>query len=97
MNFLASLLLLTPLVSLYLSWSVQQTEKQIDQMQESAFNSPGVEAPIPPAVPLGALGLAALHLTVGSRFLRLKPLQAWLSLVFGATAGTILYLSIRSK
>ena len=41
------------LVPLYLEWSRRQAESQIDKMQRSVFNSPGMEAPVPPLVVAG--------------------------------------------
>ena len=47
-------LFLTPL---YLDWSRRQTEDQIDKMQAAAFNTPGMEAPVPPLVIVAGIGL----------------------------------------
>src|SRR6187402_2944779 len=45
------------LIPAYLEWSRRQAEDQIDKMQRSVFNSPGMEAPVPPPVLVGGAAL----------------------------------------
>jgi hypothetical protein len=45
------------LLPLYLTWSAQQAEAQIDKMQRAVFNSPGAESPVPTPVVLAGVGL----------------------------------------
>ena len=82
-NFILSTLYTALLLPFFLRWGRQQAEAQIDKMQESVFNTPGAEAPVPPLVLVGGLGLIASHFFFARRFLRLKGWQAFLSWLLG--------------
>jgi hypothetical protein len=77
MRFLICLAYPALLLPLYLAWSQSQAEGQIDRMQQAVFNSPGMEAPVPPVVMIGGVGLL-----VGYGLLaQLLRLPGWLRLV----------------
>lgn len=80
------------LVPLYLDWSRRQAEAQIDKMQRAVFNSPGAEAPVPPAVVVGGalLMLGYLGLT------RLFEVPRWLR-VLGVVIGTPVGVAIFTR
>jgi hypothetical protein len=77
-------------IPFYLDWSRDQAESQIDKMQAAVFNSPGMEAPVPPPV----LGVGAL-LMVGYWLLtRLCGVRGWaraLALLLSAPVGVAIY------
>jgi hypothetical protein len=91
MRFFFSMLATALVLPAYLGWSRAQAEEQIDQMQQAAFNTPGAEAPVPPAVLLGGAGLLTGHFIV-ARLLKLRSWQALISLAGGLAAGIGLYL-----
>lgn len=78
--------------SQFLNWAWNQTENQIDKMQDAAFETPGMEAPVPPSVLMAAAGVIGSHLTV-SRILRLRPWQSLLSLALGVAAAAAIVLA----
>jgi hypothetical protein len=85
----ALLALLLPVLA---AWGQEQTEQQIDKMQEAAFNTPGAEAPVPGTVLAAGAGLLVGHFVVGKLLLRLRIWQTILSLLLGLAAGTALTL-----
>ena len=91
LRLLATFLYPTLLIPLYLDWSRRQTEAQIDKMQRAVFNSPGTEAPVPPTVIVGGVGLllgyGLLTSLIGAR--------GWLrvaGLVLGAPVGVAIFM-----
>lgn len=78
------------LVPLYLSWSRSQAEAQIDKMQRAVFNTPGAEAPLPPVVLIGGLGLMA-GFGLAARVLRLPGWQRFLAIALGLPLGVAVY------
>jgi hypothetical protein len=78
------------LVPLYLEWSRDQAENQIDKMQRAVFNSPGMQAPVPaPVVAAGALLLAGYWLVT-----RLFGVPGWLralALLMGVPVGVAIF------
>ncbi len=81
-------LLLTPI---YLTWGRDQAETQIDKMQQAVFNTPGSEAPIPPAVIVGGIGLLAGYGLLGW-MLRLPGWARFVGLLLGLPLGVAVYL-----
>lgn len=92
LKFILSTLCTALLLPLYLHWSRQQIENQIDKMQEAVFNTPGVEAPVPPPVLLGGIALIGSHVWIGQRGLSLRSWQTAGSLIFGSLIGAALFL-----
>ena len=78
------------LIPLYLDWSRRQAEGQIDKMQRSVFNSPGMEAPVPPPVLVGG----ALLLMGYWAITRIFGAQGWLralGVLIGAPIGVAIF------
>lgn len=92
MRFLLSLLATSGILPVYLQWSREQAEEQIERMQEAAFNTPGAESPVPAPVLLAGAGVLTGHFLI-ARLLRLRAWQAFLSLVLGVAGGAALFLA----
>jgi hypothetical protein len=90
--FLGSLLYSTLVTPAYLEWAQRQTDTQIDKMQAAVFNTPGAEAPLPPAVIATGVGLLWGHWMLG-RMLGLRSGPVLLSLLLGG--GAAFYLRFR--
>ncbi len=91
-KFILSTLYTALLLPIFLRWGRQQAEMQIDKMQESVFNTPGAEAPVPPLVLIGALGLIGSHFFFARRALHLKGWQALVSWLLGLLLGLSIFL-----
>ncbi len=76
----------------FLRWGRSQVEGQIDKMQQAVFNTPGAEAPVPPAAIVGGAGLAVGYFLY-ARLLRLGFVRAAAALLLGGAAGVALYLA----
>ena len=85
-RFLLSTFLTALAVPFYLKWSRDQSESQIDKMQQAVHGTPGAEAPVPPIVMLGGAGLLAGH-WLFSRLLGMRFWQSFLSLIAAIGAG----------
>lgn len=86
-------LLLTPI---YLAWSRDQAEAQIDKMQQAVFDTPGSEAPIPPVVVVGGIGLLAGYGLLGWA-LRLPGWVRWAGLMLGLPLGVAVHVLRQSE
>lgn len=89
-TFLATLIN-AALALTYLNWSREQAERQIDKMQANAFDTPGAESPVTPAVFGGGAALLLIHL-INARLLHLRGWQTLVSLVLGLAASIGLLL-----
>ncbi len=78
------------LLPIYLAWSFDQAEAQIDKMQRAVFNTPGAESPVPtPVVLAGASLLGGYGLLTW-----LVGVKGWvrvLALVVGAPIGVAVF------
>ena len=90
LRFLAALAY--PILTLppYLEWSRRQAEGQIEKMQAAVFNSPGTEAPVPPAVAVAGLGLLAGYGLV-TAWLGIRGWRRAVALVVGVAVGSLLF------
>ncbi|MEZ4725655.1 MAG: hypothetical protein R3E79_00815 [Caldilineaceae bacterium] len=79
----ASILYLAAVLPLYLQWSKQQAERQIDKMQEAVFNSPGAEPPVTPAVVAGGVTLLSSHFIIARKGLALASEEALATMFLG--------------
>jgi hypothetical protein len=78
------------LLPLYLEWSRQQAEAQIDKMQRAVFNTPGAESPVPaPVLVVGAGLLGGYGLL--SWLIGVKGWPRLLALVVGAPIGVAIF------
>lgn len=91
-KFILSTLYTALLLPVFLRWGRQQAETQIDKMQESVFNTPGAEAPVPPLVLVGGIGLIGSHFFFARRALNLKGWQALASWLLGLLLGLSIFL-----
>lgn len=73
-------------VPIYLKWSRDESEAQIDKMQAAVHGTPGAESPIPPAVLLGGAGILLGHWLL-ARLLGLRVWQTFVSLIVAIGAG----------
>jgi hypothetical protein len=96
-KFLLSLLYSTVSLTLFWGWAQQRVEGQLDKMQDAVFNTPGAEAPVPPDVAIGGLGLMATHFVFGQKILGLRGWQTFLSFGLGIGAGVAIYLQRKGK
>jgi hypothetical protein len=96
-KFLLSLLYSALSLSFFLGWARQRAEGQIDKMQDAVFNTPGAEAPVPPDVVMGGIGLVATHFIFGQKVLGLAGWQSFLSFGLGIVAGVAIYLQQKGK
>ncbi len=96
LRFTLSTLFTTALLPLFLSWSQEQSEQQIDKMQEASFNTPGMESPVTPPMLAGGAGLVVGHFLVGG-WLGQKAWQSVLSLLMGLGAGVGIFLQLRNR
>ena len=85
-RFLLTTFLTALAVPLYLKWSRDELETQIDKMQAAVHGTPGAEAPVPSAVLLGSAGLLAGHWLV-ARLLGLRSWQTFVSVLAAIAAG----------
>lgn len=89
-RFLLCLLYPVLLIPLYLDWSRAQAEGQIDKMQQAVFNTPGSEAPLPPVVVVGGVGLLVGY-GLWARLLRLPGWAHFLGMLLGAPLGVAVF------
>lgn len=87
----ASILYLASLLPLYLQWSKQQAEGQIDKMQEAVFNSPGAEATITPSVVTGGVTLLGSHFVIARKGLDLDNGEALATMFLGGVLGYLIF------
>ncbi len=87
LKFFFSSLYLAALLPLYLIWSSEQMEGQIDKMQEAVFNTPGVESPVTPPMVVGGITLLTSHMVIARRGLQLSLVAAFGSMMVGGLIG----------
>ena len=87
LKFFFSTLYLAALLPLYLIWSREQMEGQIDKMQEAVFNTPGAESPVTPPMIVGGITLWTSHMVIARRGLQLSLIAAFGSMVAGGAIG----------
>lgn len=92
-RFLIHALLTAAAAYLFAGWAKAQSDRQIGKMQDAVFNTPGAEAPVPPAVAAAAISLLGTLWTVGRRLLRLGRGLALLGLLTGAAAGVAAFVA----
>ena len=92
MQFWASVLTTLSVIPFWLRWGLDQSERQIDKMQEAVFNSPGSQSPVTPPIILASGVLAGGHLLIGLLFFRLGFWRTLLSFLVSLAAGIGIFL-----
>ena len=87
----ASMLYLASVMPLYLRWSRQQAEGQIDKMQGAVFNSPGAEAPVTPAMVTGGIAVLGSHFVIARKGLELDNGEALATMFLGGVLGFLTF------
>ncbi|MEM7129097.1 MAG: hypothetical protein AAF702_22385 [Chloroflexota bacterium] len=95
MRFLTSSSLFAIALWFFLGWSKKQTEERLDRIQKAAFNTPGVESPLPASVIMVGLGGVGVHFLLAKRLFGLKTFQSIVSVVVGVMVGTVLFIFSR--
>ena len=93
----ASILYLASLLPIYLQWSRQQAEGQIDKMQSAVFNTPGAESPLTPSVVTGGVTLLSSHFVIARKGLQLDTGEAFATMVLGGVLGFLTFYWIWPK
>lgn len=96
-KFCAAILYTASLLPLYLQWSRNEAERQIDRMQGAVFNSPGAEAPITPAVVVGGITLMTSHMVIAHKILALSMTKSFFSLILGGIIGFLGWQSFADR
>lgn len=97
MKFLLSTLFTGGILPFFLMWGKGQADAQIDKMQEAAFNTPGMESPVPPQVMVAGIGLLVSHFVFGQLLLRLKNWQVMSSLLLGSMSGVVGFFYLNGR
>lgn len=87
----ASILYLTSVLPIYLQWSRQQAEVQLDKMQGAVFNSPGAEAPVTPAMVTGGIAVLSSHFVIARKGLELDNGEALATMFLGGVLGFLTF------
>lgn len=86
-RFVAGTVLAAGVTFVFANWAQSQTDGQINKMQLSAYNTPGAEAPIPPAVLAAGMSTLSTLWFVQRKILRQSWGGAGLGVVMGALMG----------
>jgi len=87
----ASMIYLAAVLPIYLQWSRQQAEGQIDKMQEAVFNTPGAESAITPSIVIGGVTLLSSHFIIARKGLALDNGEALATMFLGGVFGFLLF------
>jgi hypothetical protein len=92
-RFLIHTLLAAAATYLFAAWAKAQSDRQIGKMQDAVFNTPGAEAPVPPAVAAAAFSLLGTLWAIGRRLLGLGWGLTILGLLTGVVGGVALFVA----
>jgi hypothetical protein len=92
-RFLVHTLLTAAATYFFAAWAKAQSDRQIAKMQDAVFNTPGAEAPVPPAVAAAGFALIGSLWLAGRRLLRLRVWQALIGLLAGAVGGAAAFVA----
>ncbi len=87
----ASIIYLAAVLPIYLQWSRQQAENQIDKMQEAVFNTPGAESALTPAVVIGGVTLLSSHFVIARKGLELDNEETLATMLLGGLVGFAIF------
>lgn len=93
----ASILYLSAILPLYLQWSRQQAEGQIDKMQGAVFNSPGAEATMTPAMVIGGVAVLGSHFVIARKGLELDNGETLATMLLGGVLGFFTFSWLLAK
>jgi hypothetical protein len=86
-RFLFGTLLAAVAAYFFGGWALTQSEQQIGKMQLNAYNTPGAESPVPPAVIAAGFSTVGTLWMVQRRLLGMRGPAALLALLAGSAAG----------
>ena len=86
-RFIAGTALAGGVTYVFANWAQSQTDVQLNKMQLSAYNTPGSEAPIPPAVLTAGMSTLSALWFVQRKLLRQSWGGATLAVLMGAALG----------
>lgn len=92
-RFLLHTLLVAVATYFFAGWAKAQSDRQIGKMQDAVFNTPGAEAPVPPAVAAAGVALFGSLWLAGRRLLLLRGWQTLLGLLGGAAGGAAAFIA----
>lgn len=87
----ASILYLSAILPIYLQWSRQQAERQIDKMQGAVFNSPGAESTMTPAMVVGGVAVLGSHFVISRKGLDLDNGDTLATMLLGGVLGFLIF------
>lgn len=93
----ASILYLAAVLPLYLQWSRQQAEGQIDKMQGAVFNSPGAESTVTPAMVIGGVAVLGSHFVIARKGLDLDNGETLATMLLGGVLGFLTFAWLMPK
>jgi hypothetical protein len=93
----ASILYLASVLSIYLQWSRQQAEGQIDKMQGAVFNSPGAESTVTPAMVVGGVAVLGSHFVIARKGLELDNGDTLATMLLGGVLGFFTFYWLLAK
>ena len=93
----ASILYLAAVLPLYLQWSQQQAERQIDKMQDAVFNSPGAESTVTPAMVIGGVAVLGSHFVISRKGLDLDAGDTLATMLLGGVLGFLTFAWLLPK
>ncbi|MFZ4656607.1 MAG: hypothetical protein ACOYNY_06330 [Caldilineaceae bacterium] len=93
----ASILYLAAVLPLYLQWSQQQAERQIDKMQDAVFNSPGAESTVTPAMVIGGVAVLGSHFVISRKGLELDNGDTLATMLLGGVLGFLTFAWLLPK
>lgn len=93
-RFIAGTVLAGGVSYVFADWAQSQTDVQINKMQLSAYNTPGSEAPIPPAVLTAGMSTLSALWFVQRKLLRQSWGGATLSVLMGVALGLALLVGL---
>lgn len=86
-RFLFGTTIATVVTYFYAAWARSEGEAQLGKMQLSAYNSPGAESPLPPAVTAAGFSVLGALWWALRTILRMPGWQIATAIVLGAAAG----------
>lgn len=80
------------LLPLFITWAKGSADRQLEKIQQVAYDTPGAESPVPPQVILGSIGLIGGHFLLGRGIMKQKMSAVLLAFFLGCGIGLSTYL-----